>query len=62
MSGQFLWLRIENLKPVRFYRYTSGVDYRFLSQNHNYKTPEHDFLESLGNNLKKHSPERNFMG
>jgi hypothetical protein len=51
MKEYKMWLTIENLIPIKFYPYTSGVDYRILAQNHNYKTEEHDFLEELGNKL-----------
>lgn len=51
------WLKIGNLKPVRFYRYTSGVSYVILKQSHNYKTEEHSFLEELGNQLRSLIPQ-----
>lgn len=52
MKEYKLWLRIENLKPIKFYHYTSCTVYRILSQSFNYKTEEHDFLEELGNKLQ----------
>lgn len=41
------WLKIENLKIVKFFPYTTAVSHRILSQNHNYKTDCHDFLNYL---------------
>jgi len=43
--------KIEDLRVVGFYPYTSGTIFRILEQSHNYKTPEHDFLESFGNKV-----------
>ncbi|MBC7088683.1 MAG: hypothetical protein H5T96_09510 [Tissierellales bacterium] len=51
MNNYKIWLKIENLIPIAFYAYTSGVNAKILSQNHNYKTDEHDFLEKLGEQL-----------
>lgn len=44
-----LFLRIEDYEVVAFYPYTSCVVTRILTQSHNYKTIEHDFLEVFGN-------------
>lgn len=52
MNEYNYWLRLENLQPIKFYPYTSRVINRVLTQNHNYKTEEADFLEDLGNKLK----------
>ena len=41
------WLQIESLKIVGFFPYTTVVTHRILSQNHNYKTDCHDFLNDL---------------
>lgn len=41
------WLKVENLKIVKFFPYTTVVTNRILSQNHNYKTDCHDFLDYL---------------
>lgn len=48
-----LWLNPDDFRPVAFYPYTSGTANRILSQNHNYKTECHDFLEDFGNKVKK---------
>jgi len=47
-----LWLKPENFKVVGFYPYTSIVTNRILSQGHNHKTPEHDFVEEFGSAIK----------
>lgn len=47
------WMKSENYKVVGFYPYTSGVENKFLSQNFNYKTDEHDFLETFCNSVKE---------
>ena len=53
MSKDFIyWLRIENLKPINFYPYKSGVICRILTQNHNYETEEHNFLNGLGSKIQ----------
>lgn len=43
----------KHLKPVKFYRYRSGISHKILSQNHNYKTKEHDYLQELGISIKE---------
>ena len=53
MKDYKLWLKIENLKPIRFYPYTSGTLNRVLCQSFGYKTEEHDFLQELGNALQQ---------
>ena len=45
--------KIQDLKPVKFYRYTSGVTHKILSQNHNYKTNEHHYLNKIGTEVKE---------
>lgn len=59
MKNYKFWLTVENLIPVKFYPYTSIVMFTLLSQNHNYKTEEHDFLEILGNEIKQLVEQRN---
>lgn len=44
-----LFMNLEDYEIVAFYPYTSCVVTRILSQNHNYKTEEHDFLGRFGN-------------
>lgn len=41
-----------------FYPYTSTVLYRILEQNHNYKTEEHDFLDTIGEHFQKEAEEK----
>lgn len=47
-----LWLDAKQFRPVAFYPYTSGVSNKILSQNYNYKTDCHDFLNTFGNRVK----------
>lgn len=47
-----LHLNLNNFKVTGFYPYTSGTVCRFLEQNHNYKTDEHDFLQEFGAKVK----------
>jgi sulfatase maturation enzyme AslB (radical SAM superfamily) len=51
------WLKAKNLKIVVFYPYTTSVTHRILTQNFNYKTEEHDFLEALWNELAAKAEE-----
>lgn len=53
MSNYSFWLRVENLRPIRFYAYTSAVMCKILSQSHNYKTAESEFLDDLGTKLQE---------
>lgn len=61
MKEYKLWLKIENLKPIKFYPYTSGTVNRILSQSFNYKTEEHDFLQELGAKLQSIVTEKGIV-
>jgi hypothetical protein len=45
-------------KAVKFFPYTSSVTNRLLTQSHNYKTPEHNFLDNIGNKFKDEIEEK----
>ena len=51
MREYILWLKSTNFEVAAFYPYTSIVCNRILSQDHNYKSDEHDFLEKFGNEV-----------
>jgi len=42
-----IWLKADRFEIVAFYPYTSIVQNRILSQNHNYQTEEHEFLKEF---------------
>ena len=52
MKDYKFWLNSNKYKVVGFYPYTSGVDFKLLSQSFNMKTEEHDFLEKFCNEIK----------
>lgn len=52
MKEYKLWLNPEKFKVVGFYPYTSGVERKILSQYHNYKTDDHDYLDYFCNSVK----------
>lgn len=53
MEKYKFWLKPENFKVVAFYPYTSGTERKILTQSHNYKTEESDFLDTFGNAIKE---------
>ena len=54
------WLQYvtpENIKVKAFYPYTSRVQMPILSQNHNYQTEEHDFVDFFADMVWKLAKE-----
>lgn len=47
MNNFRMWLKADRFEIVAFYPYTSVVQNRILSQNHNYQTEEHEFLNEF---------------
>ena len=51
MKNYNIWLKADYFDIIAFYPYTSIVHMRLLEQNHNYKTEEHDFIQSFADEI-----------